>query len=103
MDYNIPVIEIVQSDTFRRWLSTLRDRKAKARIHARLDRMADGNMGDIKPVGQGVSEARIDYGPGYRLYFIQRGMSVIVMLGGGDKSSQDRDIKRAKKLAEQWR
>ena len=93
--------ELIRSATFDRWLSRLRDRRAVARIAARLDRLASGNPGDAQPVGDGVSELRINYGPGYRVYFIQRGPVLIILLCGGDKSSQDRDIKQAKVLAEQ--
>lgn len=95
--------ELIRSATFDRWLSGLRDRRAVARIAARLDRLASGNPGDAQPVGDGVSELRINYGPGYRVYFIQRGPVLIILLCGGDKSSQDRDIKQAKVLAEQWK
>lgn len=95
--------ELIRSATFDRWLSGLRDRRAVARIAARLDRLASGNPGDAQPVGNGVSELRINYGPGYRVYFIQRGPVLIILLCGGDKSSQDRDIKQAKVLAEQWK
>ena len=95
--------ELIRSATFDRWLSGLRDRRAVARITARLDRFASGNPGDTQPVGNGVSELRINYGPGYRVYFIQRGPVLIILLCGGDKSSQDRDIKQAKVLAEQWK
>lgn len=95
--------ELIRSATFDRWLSGLRDRRAVARIAARLDRLAGGNPGDAQPVGDGVSELRINYGPGYRVYFIQRGLVLIILLCGGDKSSQDRDIKQAKILAEQWK
>lgn len=95
--------ELIRSATFDRWLSELRDRRAVARIAARLDRLAGGNPGDAQPVGDGVSELRINYGPGYRVYFIQRGPVLIILLCGGDKSSQDRDIKQAKALAEQWK
>jgi putative addiction module killer protein len=77
----------------------LRDPRAKARIAIRIDRLALGNAGDVKPVGSGVSEMRIDYGPGYRLYFIRRGEALIVLLCGGDKGSQQRDIVRARALA----
>jgi putative addiction module killer protein len=93
------VIEIRQTHVFATWLDGLRDRDARARIDARLRRLSLGNPGDIKPVGQGVSELRIDYGPGYRVYFIQRGKLLIVLLAGGDKRSQDGDIKAALKLA----
>lgn len=95
--------ELIRSATFDHWLSGLRDRRAVARIAARLDRLASGNPGDAQPVGDGVSELRINYGPGYRVYFIQRGPVLIILLCGGDKSSQDRDIKQAKVLAEQWK
>ena len=95
--------QLIRSATFDRWLSGLRDRRAVARITARLDRFASGNPGDTQPVGNGVSELRINYGPGYRVYFIQRGPVLIILLCGGDKSSQDRDIKQAKVLAEQWK
>ena len=95
--------ELIRSATFDRWLSGLRDRRAVARIAARLDRLASGNPGDAQPVGNGVSELRINYGPGYRVYFIQRGPVLIILLCGGDKSSQDKDIKQAKVLAEQWK
>ena len=95
--------ELIRSATFDRWLSELRDRRAVARIAARLDRLAGGNPGDAQPVGDGVSELRINYGPGYRVYFIQRGPVLIILLCGGNKSSQDRDIKQAKALAAQWK
>ena len=80
-----------------------KDRQAVARIHARLDRAAVGNLGDVKPVRDGVAEMRIDHGPGYRLYFIRRGPLVIVLLAGGDKRTQDADIDRAIKIAQDWR
>lgn len=95
--------ELIRSATFDLWLSGLRDYRAIARIAARLDRLASGNPGDAQPVGDGVSELRINYGPGYRVYFIQRGPVLIILLCGGDKSSQDRDIKQAKALAAQWK
>ena len=97
------MLEIVQSETFQRWLLTLRDRRAAARIHARLDRIAAGNLGDVKPLRDGISEIRIDCGPGYRLYFIRRGLSVIVLLAGGDKRTQDADITRAAQIAKHWK
>jgi putative addiction module killer protein len=83
------------------WLKGLKDRRAAARIAARILRMEDGSFGDVKPVGKGVSEARIDYGPGYRIYFMQPGKAVILLLCGGDKDTQDRDIAKAKKLAKE--
>ena len=102
-NYSCQMAELIRSATFDRWLSGLRDHRAVARITARLDRLAGGNPGDAQPVGGGVSELRINYGPGYRVYFIQRGPVLIILLCGGDKSSQDRDIKQAKTLAEQWK
>ena len=95
--------EIVQSESFANWLTGLADRKARAKIQARIDRLAIGNPGDVKPVGRGVSEMRIDYGPGYRVYFIRRGPVLIVLLCGGDKKTQETDIKRAIKIAGDWR
>lgn len=96
------MLELIKSATFDRWLSGLRDIRAAARIQARLDRLAFGNPGDVKPVGEGISEMRIDHGPGYRIYFMRRGALVIVLLCGGDKSSQTRDIALAKTIAAQW-
>jgi putative addiction module killer protein len=95
------VIEIVLTDDFADWLKGLRDRRAAARVAERLRRLALGNPGDVKPVGEGVSELRIDYGPGYRVYFVRRGDAFVVVLSGGDKSSQGRDIARAKALAKE--
>lgn len=97
------MIELIKSTAFDRWLTDLRDVRAVARIQVRLDRMATGNPGDVKPVGEGVSEMRIDYGPGYRVYFMRRGLVVIVLLCGGDKSTQDKDIALAKTMAAQWK
>lgn len=97
------MFEVLQTDEFSRWLSRLKDRKAMAIITDRLLRMQHGNFGDAQPVGEGVSEARIHYGPGYRLYFLRRGNVMLVMLAGGNKSSQASDIKHAKKLADDWR
>ncbi len=93
------MIEIRQTETFADWLGDLRDQQAKARIQTRIRRLSLGNPGDVKPVGEGVSEMRIDYGPGYRVYFVQRGELLIVLLAGGDKSTQDRDISTALELA----
>ena len=96
--------EIIQSNTFARWLGKLKDRAAVMRINARLRRLTEtGNFGDAKPVREGVSEMRIDYGPGYRLYFIQTGPVLVVLLAGGDKSTQDADIKRAIDIAKEWK
>jgi putative addiction module killer protein len=93
------MIEVRQTDEFAHWLDRLRDTRAKARIIVRIQRAAGGNLGDVRSVGGGVSEMRIDVGPGYRAYFIHRPRVMIVLLCGGDKSSQDREIKRAKALA----
>ena len=97
------MIEIVKSSAFDAWLRGLRDRRAVMRILARIDRLASGNPGDAKPVGGGLSEMRIDYGPGYRVYFVQRGPIIIVLLCGGDKATQQRDIEKAKALAAEWK
>jgi putative addiction module killer protein len=94
------MIEIRKTELFAKWLDNLRDVKAKARVLVRVERLASGNAGDVKPVGEGVSEMRIDYGPGYRVYFIQRGSELIILLAGGDKGSQSRDIKAAIRLAQ---
>jgi putative addiction module killer protein len=91
-----------QSATFRKWHRKLKDGKAKALIAVRLQRLASGNPGDVEPVGNGVSELRIHYGPGYRIYYQQRGELLILLLCGGDKSTQDRDIRTAKQIAAQW-
>ena len=101
--HNTRMFEIIQGSTFASWLGGLRDRQAIARINARLRRVSLGNLGDARPVGGGISELRIPYGPGYRVYFIQEGKAVIVLLCGGDKGSQRRDIERARLLAHEWR
>jgi putative addiction module killer protein len=98
------MIEVLQSDTFARWIAKLQDRRAVARINARIRRLSEsGNFGDTKPLRQGVSEMRIDYGPGYRLYFMQQGAVLVVLLAGGDKRTQAADIERAIKIAREWR
>lgn len=97
------MVELIKTDVFNDWLDDLRDSKAKARIGARIDRLITGNPGDVKPVGEGISEMRIDYGPGYRVYFTQRGIVVAILLCGGDKRTQDADIAKAKKLAAAWK
>lgn len=94
------MIEIRKTEHFANWLDNLCDIQAKARVLVRIERLASGNAGDVKPVGEGVSEMRINYGPGYRVYFIQRGSELIILLAGGDKSSQSRDIKTANRLAQ---
>ena len=96
------VIEIVESATFRRWIRDLRDRGAVARINARLRNMSLGNFGDAGNLGGGISEMRIHRGPGYRLYFMREGATAIVLCGG-DKDTQQRDIQRARRLATEWR
>ena len=102
-NYSLRMIELIETTVFTDWLETLRDRQARVRIQARLLRLSRGNPGDVKPVGEGVSEMRIDYGPGYRVYFIRRGPVVVVLLCAGDKDSQDRDIALAKTIAAQWK
>ncbi len=97
------MIEIKQTETFRKWEARLSDRRARAFIAARLFRLANGMPGDIEVVGDGVSELRIHYGPGYRIYFQRVGATIVVLLCGGDKGSQMRDIKLAKALAQGWR
>ena len=93
------MIEIRQTETYARWFEALRDRQARARIDVRIRRLSLGNPGDVEPVGEGVSELRIDYGPAYRVYFVQRGQALVILLAGGDKRTQDRDIKTAIELA----
>lgn len=93
------MIEIRQTDAYSRWFNGLRDRQARARINVRIRRLSLGNPGDVKPVGEGVSEMRIDYGPGYRVYFVQSGQTMVVLLAGGDKRTQSGDIENALKLA----
>lgn len=95
-------MELRQTAVYRRWIEGLRDRQARARIDVRVDRLLRGNPGDVKPVGEGVSELRISYGPGYRVYYTRRGDTVILLLCGGDKSDQSRDIAQAKALAREW-
>jgi len=96
------MLEIKQTATFRKWERKLRDQRAKALIAARIFRLANGLLGDVRPVGQGVSELRIHYGPGYRVYFKEIGMEIVVLLCGGDKSTQQRDIETARRLAVDW-
>jgi putative addiction module killer protein len=93
------VIEVRKTSEFDQWLDGLRDIHARARVQSRIERLAAGNPGDVKPVGEGVSELRIDYGPGYRVYFVQKGPVSIILLAGGDKSTQARDIKTALRLS----
>ena len=93
------MVELKQTETFRKWRTRLKDERARAAIAARLDRLAYGLAGDVAPVGEGVSELRIHYGPGDRVYFCRRGHTIIVLLCGGHKTSQERDIVAAKRLA----
>ena len=93
------MVEIRQSEVYARWFRRLRDRQARVRIDIRIRRLSLGNPGDVRPVGKGVSEIRIDYGPGYRVYYVKRGRDLVVLLAGGDKDSQGRDIRRALELA----
>lgn len=93
------MISIQTTDIFDAWFADLKDKRAVTRIQARIDRAEDGNFGDCSPVGEGVSEMRIHYGPGYRVYFVQRGMEMVILLAGGDKSTQGKDIKTATQLA----
>lgn len=97
------MVEVVKSTTFDRWLRKLKDRRAAARVLVRINRLAAGNAGDAKPVGHGVSGLRIDYGPGYRVYYLLDGDRLILLLTGGDKSSQDADIQTAHVIARAWR
>lgn len=93
------MIEIRQTEVYARWFNGLRDRQARARIDVRIRRLSLGNPGDVKPVGEGISELRVDYGPGYRVYFMHRGNTFIILLAGGDKRTQKRDIRTALELA----
>lgn len=97
------MFEIIKSDTFERWLVGLKDRQVRLRVLSRVDRLSKGNPGDVKPVGDGISELRIDFGPGYRVYFMKRGLLMTVLLAGGDKRRQQADIKRAIKIAKDWK
>src|SRR5687767_6771364 len=92
-------MEIRKTEFFAEWLDALRDIQARARVQARIERLAQGNAGDVRPVGEGVSELRIHYGPGYRVYFKQQGRQLIILLAGGDKRTQAKDIKGAQRLA----
>ena len=96
------MLELKQTETFRKWRARLKDERVRALIASRLDRLAYGHVGDAEPVGEGISELRIHYGPGYRVYFLKRGKTMIILLCGGDKSTQAKDIKAAKRLAAEW-
>ena len=93
------MIEIRKTEAYANWLDGLRDIRARARVMTRIERLAAGNPGDVKPIGEGVSELRIDYGPGYRVYFTMRGRTVVILLAGGEKRTQTTDIKTALRLA----
>ncbi len=95
------MFEVRQTERFVDWLGRLRDNNARIRIAARIRRMEMGNFGDVAPVGEGVSEMRVHFGPGYRVYFVQEGAEIVVLFCGGDKSSQDRDIAKAKEMAKE--
>ena len=103
LSYSVVIYTVLRSVAFDLWLRRLRDRQAVDRIIARLLATEDGHLGDVRPVGDGVSEMRIHHGPGYRIYFITQGAELIVLLCGGDKDSQRRDIERAKRMATEWR
>jgi putative addiction module killer protein len=95
------VFEVQKTVEFDNWLTALRDQRAVAKIVSRIERLGLGNAGDVKPVGEGISEMRLSFGPGYRIYYKQTGKTIVLILCGGDKSSQDDDIKRAKQIAAQ--
>ncbi len=97
------MIDVVRTEDFEAWLTKLKDLRSRARIIRRLDRLSQGNPGDVRPIGKGLSELRIDVGPGYRVYYRQDGDTLILLLCGGDKSTQQKDIEKAHELAEQWR
>lgn len=104
MDYNFAMIEVHQTETFTKWITKLKDRLAANRITARILRLSiSGHFGDVKSVREGVSEMRFDYGPGYRVYFMQRGAVTVILLAGGDKGTQAADIEKAVELAKEWR
>jgi putative addiction module killer protein len=93
------VLRVLKTDAFATWLDSLRDVRARARIQVRIERLIEGNPGDVKAVGEGVSELRVDYGPGYRVYFKRRGRDLLILLAGGDKRTQSTDIQAAMRIA----
>lgn len=97
------MIEVVRTDEFEMWLEKLKDLRGKARIIRRIDRLAKGNPGDVRPIGKGLWELRLDVGPGYRVYYLQDADTLVLLLCGGDKSTQQKDIEKAHDLAEEWR
>ena len=102
VSYSRHMFEVVQTSEFETWLKRLKDVRGRARIIRRLDRLAQGNPGDVRPIGKGLSELRLDVGPGYRVYYLQDGDTLILLLCGGDKSTQQKDIDKAHELAGQW-
>jgi putative addiction module killer protein len=96
------MVELTQTEVFRKWRTKLKDERARGLIASRLDRLAYGHAGDARPVGEGISELRTHHGPGYRIYFHQRGNTVVILLCGGNKSTQTKDIKTARRLASEW-
>lgn len=96
------MLEVRETDTYARWFVSLRDERAKARIVARIRRLSLGHFGDAKTLGAGFGELRVDYGPGYRIYFARRGDTLVLLISGGDKSRQKADIERARALAARW-
>ncbi|MGB7546366.1 MAG: type II toxin-antitoxin system RelE/ParE family toxin [Terracidiphilus sp.] len=96
------MVEFKQTETFRKWRIKLKDERIRALIASRLDRLAFGNAGDVRPVGQGISELRIDHGPGFRIYFQKRGSTIVLLLCGGNKRTQAKDIRTAKRLSAEW-
>lgn len=97
------MVEIIKSDTFDRWLRKLRDPRARARVEMRIRRLSLGNAGDVQPIGEGLSEMRIDYGPGYRVYYMQQSSLLVILLCGGDKRTQQKDIAKARQIAAEWK
>lgn len=102
MDYNARVIDVRQTPEYEKWFDSLKDRTARVRVDIRIRRLSLGNLGIVEPVGEGVSELKIDYGPGYRVYFVRHGDHYLLLLVGGDKFTQARDIKKAKQLAQKY-
>lgn len=103
VSYKLQMPTVLRTAVYATWAVSLRDDRAKARIALRVDRLGLGNLGDVKPVGGGVSEMRIDYGPGYRIYFAEHGATLIVLLCGGTKKTQQADIRQAKRLFSEWK
>ncbi len=102
VSYSRHMLDVVRTDEFDSWLQRLKDQRGKSRILRRLDRLAQGNPGDVRPIGKGLSELRLNVGPGYRIYYLQDGEVLILLLCGGDKSTQQKDIKKAHQLAAEW-